>query len=143
MGKGEMASVQASAEEVEPHLTPYGERVSIAAHNGPRATVLSGEPEAISELIASFESEGTRARLIPVGYASHCAQIEAIESELKAAIAGIDAKDSEVPFYSTLSGEPLEHLRARCRLLVSQPAGAGPLPPGHRAPLAGRPQRLR
>ena len=104
MGKGEMASVQASAEEVEPHLTPYGERVSIAAHNGPRATVLSGEPEAISELIASFESEGTRARLIPVGYASHCAQIEAIEAELKAAISDITATDSEIPFYSTLSG---------------------------------------
>ena len=108
MGKGEMASVQASAEEVEPHLTPYSDRVAIAAHNGPRATVLSGEPEAISELIEHFESEGTRARLIPVGYASHCAQIEAIESELKDAIADITATDSEVPFYSTLSGEPIE-----------------------------------
>ena len=108
MGKGEMASVQASAEEVEPHLTPYSDRVAIAAHNGPRATVLSGEPEAIGELIASFEAEGTRARLIPVGYASHCAQIEAIEDELKAAIGEIAAKDSDIPFYSTLSGEPIQ-----------------------------------
>ena len=108
MGKGEMASVQASAEHVEPHLTPYSDRVAIAAHNGPRATVLSGEPEAIGELIASFEAEGTRARLIPVGYASHCAQIEAIEDELKAAIAEITAKDSAIPFYSTLSGEPIQ-----------------------------------
>ena len=108
MGKGEMASVQASAEEAEPHLKPYGERVAIAAHNGPRATVLSGEPEAISELIASFEAQGTRARLIAVGYASHCAQIEAIEDELKQAIGEITAKDSEIPFYSTLSGEPIQ-----------------------------------
>ena len=108
MGKGEMASVQASAEHVEPHLTPYSDRVAIAAHNGPRATVLSGEPEAIGELIEHFEAAGTRARLIPVGYASHCAQIEAIEAELKTAIAEITAVDSAIPFYSTLSGEPLE-----------------------------------
>jgi acyl transferase domain-containing protein/NAD(P)-dependent dehydrogenase (short-subunit alcohol dehydrogenase family)/acyl carrier protein len=108
MGKGEMASVQASAEEVEPHLAPYADRVSIAAHNGPRATVISGEPQAISELIKHFEAQGTRARLIPVGYASHCAQVEAIEEELKEAIADISAKDSAIPFYSTLSGEPIQ-----------------------------------
>jgi malonyl CoA-acyl carrier protein transacylase/NAD(P)-dependent dehydrogenase (short-subunit alcohol dehydrogenase family) len=108
MGEGEMASVQASAEEVEPHLAPYAERVSIAAHNGPRATVISGEPQAISELIEHFETQGTRARLIPVGYASHCAQIEAIEGELKEAVADITATESAIPFYSTLSGEPLE-----------------------------------
>ena len=107
IGKGEMASIQASAEEVAPHLEPYGDRVAIAALNGPRATVLSGEPEAIEELIGAFEAEDIRARLIAVGYASHCAQISSIEAELKQAIEEIVPTEAEIPFYSTLSGEPI------------------------------------
>ena len=103
-----MASVQASAEEVTPHLDPYGDRVSIAAQNGPRATVLSGEPEAIEELIGAFEAKDIRARLIAVGYASHCAQISSIEAELKEAIKDIVPTEAEIPFYSTLSGEQIQ-----------------------------------
>ncbi len=108
MGKGEMASFAASPTELAQKLEPYGERVSIAAHNGPRSTVLSGEPEALQELVDSCEQQGTRARLIAVGYASHCAQIEAIEQELKAGIEDIEPQPSRVPFYSTLSGEPID-----------------------------------
>jgi acyl transferase domain-containing protein/aryl carrier-like protein len=107
MGEGEMASVAASPEQVEAHLAPYGERISIAAHNGPMATVLSGEPEAIEELIETLIGEDVRARLIPVGYASHCAQVEQIEAELKEAIAGIEPTEATIPFYSTVTGEPI------------------------------------
>ena len=107
MGEGEMASVAASPEQIEAQLAQYAERISIAAHNGPMATVLSGEPEAIEELIETLTGEGVRARLIPVGYASHCAQVEAIEAELKEAIAGIEPTEASVPFYSTLSGEQI------------------------------------
>jgi acyl transferase domain-containing protein/acyl carrier protein len=108
MGKGEMASLALSAKETEARIAPYGERVSIAAHNGPASTVVSGQPEALEELVASCEAEGTRARLVAVGYASHCAQIEAIQDELEAAIAGIEPQAAQVPIYSTLTAEPIE-----------------------------------
>ncbi len=108
MGKGEMASFALSADELEEKLAPYGDRVSIAAHNGPRSTVCSGEPKALQELVAACEEEGRRARIIPVGYASHCAQIEQIEAGLKAGIETIEPQAAEIPFLSTLSGEPLE-----------------------------------
>ena len=108
IGKGEMASVAASPEQIADLLVPYGDRIAVAAHNGPAATVLSGEPEAIEELVASLEEQGMRARLIPVGYASHCAQVEAVEDELKQAIAGIEPGEARIPFYSTVTGEPLE-----------------------------------
>jgi malonyl CoA-acyl carrier protein transacylase/NAD(P)-dependent dehydrogenase (short-subunit alcohol dehydrogenase family)/acyl carrier protein len=108
MGEGEMASFALSAEELQAKLAPYGERVSIAAQNGPRSTVASGEPKALEELIAEVEGQGARARLIPVGYASHCAQIERIEAELKEAIADIEPGEAQVPIYSTLTGERID-----------------------------------
>ena len=108
IGKGEMTSVAASPEQIEEILAAYGDRIAVAAHNGPAATVLSGEPEAIEELVASLEEQGMRARLIPVGYASHCAQVEAVEDELKQAIAGIEPSEARIPFYSTVTGEPID-----------------------------------
>jgi acyl transferase domain-containing protein/D-arabinose 1-dehydrogenase-like Zn-dependent alcohol dehydrogenase/NADP-dependent 3-hydroxy acid dehydrogenase YdfG/acyl carrier protein len=108
LGKGETASVQASATEVEPLLAPYGDRVAIAAENGPRATTLSGEPEAIEELIAAFGEQGTRARMVAIGVASHSAQMEQVEAELKEAIADIAPREAAIPFYSTLLGEQVE-----------------------------------
>ena len=107
MGEGEMASFALSPTELEPLIAPYGERVAIAAHNGPRSTVCSGEPEALGELVGACEERGTRARLIPVGYASHCAQIERIEAELLEAIADVKPRQAEIPIHSTLTGEPI------------------------------------
>src|SRR4029077_13935032 len=104
MGKGEMASFVLSAAELEPLLSPYGERVSIAAANGPRSTVCSGEPEAIAELLAKCEEDGIRARLIPVGYASHCAQVEAIREQLIEGAADLQPQEARIPIYSTVSG---------------------------------------
>ena len=108
MGEGEMASFALSPTELEPLIAPYGERVAIAAHNGPRSTVCSGEPEALKELVDACEERGTRARLIPVGYASHCAQIERIEAELLEAIADVEPRQAEIPIHSTLLGEPIQ-----------------------------------
>jgi acyl transferase domain-containing protein len=108
MGRGEMASFALGAGEVEELAAPYGERVAIAAVNGPASTVLSGEPEALADLVAACGEKGARARIVPVGYASHCAQIEAVEGELKEALAGIEPRQAEIPFYSTVTGEPIE-----------------------------------
>ena len=67
-------------------LESFGERLAIAAYNGPSSTVVSGEPEALKELLGACEAEGVRAKEIPVGYASHCAQVETIEEELLGAV---------------------------------------------------------
>jgi acyl transferase domain-containing protein/acyl carrier protein len=108
MGGGDMASFLATPEELEPMIEPYGERVAIAAHNSPRATVLSGEPEALAELVAKAEADGMRARRIPVGYASHCAQIESLREELLDRFASISPRQAGAAFYSTLAGASIE-----------------------------------
>ncbi|KJS57683.1 acyltransferase domain-containing protein, partial [Streptomyces rubellomurinus] len=76
-GRGGMVSVPLPAEEVERLLEPYGGRIGIAALNGPSSTVVSGDANALEQLVAGHE----RARRIDVDYASHGPHVEAIREE--------------------------------------------------------------
>ncbi|WP_455709607.1 type I polyketide synthase [Micromonospora echinofusca] len=103
-GRGGMASVAAPRADVEARLARWGERISVAAVNGPAATVVSGEPDALRELLAACEADGVRMRMIPVDYASHSAQVEAIRDELLSVLADVRPRSADVPLYSTLTG---------------------------------------
>ena len=70
--------------------------------------VVSGETEALDQLEAQLEADGVRARPHPVSYASHSPQVEAVREELVAALAGIEPRPSEIPLYSTVTGEPAD-----------------------------------
>ncbi|WP_344599159.1 acyltransferase domain-containing protein, partial [Streptomyces violaceusniger] len=107
-GRGGMVSVSLPVGEVRERLGVWGERLSVAAVNGPSAVVVSGDADALDELVAVCEAEGIRARRVPVDYASHCAHVEAIEGELLRELAGIDPRSSLVPFYSTVAGGVLD-----------------------------------
>ncbi|MGW2232099.1 acyltransferase domain-containing protein, partial [Streptomyces formicae] len=106
-GKGGMVSVPLPAEAVRERIAAWGERISVASVNGPSSTVVSGEPVALDELIASCEADGVRARRIAVDYASHSVQVESIREQVISALQGIEPRASEVPFYSTVTGSPL------------------------------------
>jgi pimaricinolide synthase PimS2 len=106
-GRGGMLSIAESADQVRERLGAWGERVSVAAVNGPAATVVSGDPEALAELAELCVSEGGRARMVPVDYASHSAQVEALEQEILDALAGIAPGAARIAMISAMSGEML------------------------------------
>ncbi|WP_307805860.1 type I polyketide synthase [Streptomyces chrestomyceticus] len=106
-GAGGMLSVSRPAAEVEERLARFGERLSLAAVNGPSATVVSGEPEALEELKSEFEAEGARARMVAVDYASHSAQVDRLEEEITSVLAGISPRRGRVPMVSAMTGETL------------------------------------
>ncbi len=106
-GAGGMVSVLRPAGETGALIGPWGERLSLAAVNGPASTVVSGEPAALEELLAACEAAGTPARRIPVDYASHSAQVESIRAPLLADLESIAPVPAGVPFYSGMTGEPL------------------------------------
>ncbi|WP_410671459.1 type I polyketide synthase [Amycolatopsis sp. cmx-4-68] len=92
---------------------PHGEvllddRISVAAINGPRSTVVSGDAEALDDLMARCEAADIRAKRIPVDYASHSAHVEAIEAELLELLAPIRPRAAGIPFYSTVTGDLLD-----------------------------------
>ncbi len=107
-GQGGMVSVSRPVDEVRELLRAWGDRLSLAAVNGPGSVVVSGEPDALDELIATCERDGVRARRIPVDYASHSAQVARIEDELHTLLAPVAPRAADIPFYSTVSGTPID-----------------------------------
>ena len=106
-GKGGMLSIAEPSERVRERMVPYGDRVSLAAVNGPAATVVSGDPDALEELAATCTAEGVRARIIPVDYASHSAQVDGLEDEIRDVLRAIAPQAARIPMVSAMTGEPL------------------------------------
>ncbi len=105
-GRGGMLAVEQDAVTVREWIAPFGERLSVAAVNGPRSTVLSGEPEALRELARSCP-ESVRTRILPVDYASHSAHVDELREEILAVLDGITPRAAQLPMISTLSGRTL------------------------------------
>ncbi|XUZ85358.1 type I polyketide synthase [Streptomyces sp. HD1123-B1] len=103
-GRGGMMSVAQPVDEVRRRITAWNGRISVAAVNGPGAVVVSGEPEALRELQAAYESEDVRAKTIPVDYASHSSHVEELREELLDVLAPIAPRSAAIPFHSTVTG---------------------------------------
>ncbi len=107
-GKGGMVSVPLPEAEVRELIVAWNGRIELAAVNGPAQVVVSGEPEALEELVAQCVAQDIRARTIPVDYASHSSYVEQIEEQIAEALAGVTPQAAEVPLFSTLTGEWLD-----------------------------------
>ncbi|WP_406150554.1 type I polyketide synthase [Streptomyces sp. NBC_01012] len=100
---GGMASVTAPEEDVRRVVDSHRGTLSVAAVNGPAHIVVSGDADALDELLAAYDADGVRARRIPVGYASHSAHVEEIRAGVENAASGVSPRPSDVPFYSTVT----------------------------------------
>nr|WP_222108271.1 type I polyketide synthase [Streptomyces sp. SAJ15] len=107
-GRGGMVSVSLGMEEVQERLAAWEGRLAVAAVNGPAVVVVSGDADALDELLAACEAEGVRARRVAVDYASHCAHVEEIEDVVLRDLADIAPRAASVPFYSTVTAEVLD-----------------------------------
>ena len=107
-GTGTMASIPLPAADVAVRLATHGGDLSIAAINGPTATVITGATHAVHELIEACSAEGIRARAIPVDYASHSPHIEAIRDQLLTELSEITPRPCETVFHSTVTATSLD-----------------------------------
>ncbi len=103
-GLGGMVVVGLSGEETASRLGPQGNDLFIAASNGPRSTVVAGEDEALSELVAALERDGTFCRRVNVDVAAHGPRIAPLADELQRLLAGITPKRGSIPFVSSVFG---------------------------------------
>ncbi|WP_143230281.1 type I polyketide synthase, partial [Actinosynnema sp. ALI-1.44] len=108
-GRGGMLSIAKSVDGVRERIASYGERLSIAAVNGPAATVVSGDADALRELADSC-GDSPRARMIPVDYASHSAHVDELRDEILSVLEGITPGEARIPMVSALTGEWLSGL---------------------------------
>ena len=107
-GAGGMVSLACGLPRAQELLAKWGDQLSIAAVNGLSAIVVSGEVDALEELMRRCEAASLRARRIDVDYASHSAQVDTIREPLSRALAGIEPQSSSVAFISTVTGEVMD-----------------------------------
>nr|WP_050487151.1 SDR family NAD(P)-dependent oxidoreductase [Streptomyces sp. CNS654] len=107
-GLGGMASVPEPVDRVRERIARWDGRLSVAAVNGPSSVVVSGDADALDDLLATCTAEGVRAKRIDVDYASHSAHVERIHERLGEVLSGITPRASDVPLYSTVTGELLD-----------------------------------
>ncbi|WP_253828082.1 type I polyketide synthase [Prauserella aidingensis] len=103
-GSGAMASIALPEDTVRERIADHGDRVAVAAVNGPDAVVVSGEPESVDALVAEWTADGVRAKMLPVDYASHSAQVDRLRDELLGVLAPVTPRAGAVPLYSTATG---------------------------------------
>lgn len=104
-GAGAMALVDEAASAVQSRLEQFGGRLSIAAINGPRSTVVSGDPSAADSLLAQLEGEGVFCRKVRVDVASHSAQTDPLLPDLRRSLDGLRPSEPQVHFFSTVLGD--------------------------------------
>ncbi|MGQ4389076.1 SDR family NAD(P)-dependent oxidoreductase [Streptomyces sp. SAS_270] len=98
---GAMAALQATEEEARAHL---GDRVSIAAVNGPDAVVVSGETSEVLRIQAHFEAIGRKTKRLRVSHAFHSPLMEPMLAEFARITSVLDFKPPTIPVVSNVTG---------------------------------------
>ncbi|MGW2397363.1 SDR family NAD(P)-dependent oxidoreductase [Kitasatospora sp. NPDC001664] len=101
---GAMAAVQATEAEVLPEL---GDGVSVAAVNGPRSVVVSGDGEQVRRLAERWRAEGRRTKLLTVGRAFHSPQMDAVLADFRAVAERLSYAEPQLSVISNLTGAPV------------------------------------
>ncbi|WP_433683183.1 SDR family NAD(P)-dependent oxidoreductase [Nocardia sp. CA-119907] len=107
-GHGGMVSIGLSADAVRERLSAYGDRLSLAAVNGPAQSVVSGDVSAVADFLADCARDGVWARRVPIDYASHSKAIERIRARLLAELEPVRPRSGSVPFFSTVFADRLD-----------------------------------
>jgi acyl transferase domain-containing protein/2-polyprenyl-3-methyl-5-hydroxy-6-metoxy-1,4-benzoquinol methylase len=102
--RGAMAAIAADEARVTEELKAYGGRVVIGALNGPTNTVISGQSEAVAELVAKFKAAGLKAKQLPVSHAFHSPMMEPMLEEFRAIAGTVHFHSARFPLVSNLTG---------------------------------------
>ncbi len=105
---GAMVSIHASADEVAETLQGMEQRVSLAAVNGPRAVVVSGDEDAVLDLAGRWGEQGVRTRRLHVSHAFHSHRMDAMLDELAEVAGSLSFAAPRIPIVSNLTGQPAQ-----------------------------------
>ncbi|MEV5343586.1 type I polyketide synthase, partial [Streptomyces sp. NPDC052676] len=93
----------ASAQE----LVADRSRLAVAAVNGPRSTVISGDLRDLAAVEEELRGRGVAVRRLDVSHAFHSPLMRPVVAEFRAECAGVAARRPELPVFSTVYGREL------------------------------------
>lgn len=99
---GAMAALFADEERVRPYL-PEG--VSIAAHNAPENTVISGSEPLIEAVLSAASANAIEGRRLAVSHAFHSALMEPMLGAFRKVVSGVRCNAPRIALIANLSGE--------------------------------------
>ncbi len=104
---GAMAAVEASPEELRP-----GPGVVVAAVNGPRAMVVSGDRDAVTAVQEEWEGRGRRTRVLRADVAAHSPHFDPLLAEYRRTLETLDLRAPRRPLISDITAKPVSDAEA-------------------------------
>lgn len=102
--EGMMVAVFADATYVTAVIEPYASQISIAAFNGPKNTVISGECEALQKVIAILEVQEVKTKQLNVSHAFHSQMMEPMLADFERVAREVSYSLPQLDIISNLTG---------------------------------------
>jgi malonyl CoA-acyl carrier protein transacylase len=102
---GAMAAVQSTREELLARLDGVG-GVVLANHNAPLQSVISGEKQAVRQVVDALNVAEIMARMLPVAGAFHSSLVASAQVSLSGAIAAAPMQTPKIPVYANSTARP-------------------------------------
>lgn len=103
-GQGGMALIGLPFDEAQLEVEKYGEKLVAAIEASPKSTVLSGDIQALDEVVQSLEGRDIMARKVKTPAAVHCALMDPLKDRLLAELKDLALQSAAIPFYSATLG---------------------------------------
>src|SRR5690606_751854 len=100
---GVMVSVAASEARVREALVGHEQHASVAGTNSPTQTVISGEADAVAQVVANL-GEGVRSRGLTVSHAFHSPLMAPIAKQFLEVVRSVRFSMPDVPVVSCVTG---------------------------------------
>ncbi len=101
---GGMVAVQATEAEVNASFTGFEGRLSVAAVNGPLATVVSGAVEVLEKWLPVWRESGRKTSRLKVSHAFHSPLMQPMLDEFRRVAESLSFQQPQVPVVSNLTG---------------------------------------
>ncbi|WP_159061328.1 acyltransferase domain-containing protein, partial [Streptomyces europaeiscabiei] len=104
-GSGRMAVVELPPAEAQTWVAQYEGTVSIAAVNTPRSVTVSGDADAVDDLLFRLDDEDIACGPLEARMAAHSHHVDPVLPVLAAELAELRPRAGEIPIYSTVTGD--------------------------------------